>query len=79
MGYCESGEIKDCYILLCMISVTGTDAGICPNIGGIAGHVANVNMLVNNTNVCLMDLETLTDAQKVNCCEDGSRDYGCVG
>lgn len=79
VGYCESGEIKDCYILLCMISVTGTDAGICPNIGGIAGHVANVNMLVNNTNVCLMDLEVLTDAQKVNCCEDGSRDYGCVG
>ena len=79
VGYCESGEIKDCYILLCMISVTGTDAGICPNIGGIAGHVANANMLVNNTNACLMDLEALTDAQKVNCCEDGSRDYGCVG
>lgn len=55
-------------------------AGICPNIGSVAGHVANSNMLVNNTVfLCVIDLDALTDAQKVNCCDDNSRQYGYEG
>ena len=53
-------------------------AGICPNIGSIAGHVANSNMLVNNSAGCVFELDLLTDAQKVNC-GGTDRQYGYEG
>lgn len=53
-------------------------AGICPNIGSVAGHVANSNMLVNNSAGCVFELDLLTDAQKVNC-GGTDRQYGYEG
>ena len=80
VGYCREGTISNCGVWGCQIMITGTDAGICPNIGSVAGHVANSNMLVNNTVfLCVIDLDALTDAQKVNCCDDNSRQYGYEG
>lgn len=63
---------------LCQIAIIGTDAGICPNIGSVAGHVANSNMLVNNSAGCVFELDLLTDAQKVNC-GGTDRQYGYEG
>lgn len=78
VGYCRAGTIKDCTVWLCKIAIIGTDAGICPNIGSVAGHVANSNMLVNNTAGCVFELDLLTDAQKVNC-GGTDRQYGYEG
>lgn len=78
-GYCSAGKISDCVVWLCAINVTGTDANIFPKIGSVAGHVTNKNMLVNNTAYCNVDVSKLSDAQKVNCCTDNSRQYGLEG
>lgn len=78
-GYCSAGKISDCTVWFCTINVTGTDANICPKIGSVAGHVTNKNMLVNNTAYCNVNVSKLSDAQKVNCCTDGSRQYGLEG
>ena len=78
VGYCRAGTIKDCTVWLCKIAIIGTDAGICPNIGSVAGHVANSSMLVNNTAGCVFELDLLTDAQKVNC-GGTDRQYGYEG
>lgn len=78
VGYCREGTIKNCTVWLCKIAIIGTDAGICPNIGSVAGHVANSNMLVNNSAGCVFELDLLTDAQKVNC-GGTDRQYGYEG
>lgn len=78
VGYCRAGTIRNCTVWLCKIVITGTDAGICPNIGSVAGHVANSNMLVNNSAGCVFELDLLTDAQKVNC-GGTDRQYGYEG
>lgn len=78
VGYCRAGTIRNCTVWLCKIVIIGTDAGICPNIGSVAGHVANSNMLVNNSAGCVFELDLLTDAQKVNC-GGTDRQYGYEG
>lgn len=78
VGYCKSGTISNCYVWFCKITIIGTDAGICPNIGSVAGHVVNRNMLINNTAGCIYELDLLTDAQKVNC-GGSERQYGYEG
>ena len=78
VGYCKAGIISNCYVWGCSINVIGSDAGICPNIGSIAGHVANRNMLINNTDGCSFNLDALTDAQKVHWGGD-DRQYGYEG
>lgn len=78
VGYCREGTISNCYVVLCKFIIIGTDAGICPNIGSVAGHVANSNMLVNNRASCTFELDLLTDSQKVNC-GGSERQYGYEG
>lgn len=79
VGYAPSGSIIDCSMLLAQINVTGSDANICPNIGAVAGHITSSTVISGGVPLILITLDALSEAQKVNCCTDGSRLYGYMG
>ena len=79
VGYAPSGSIIDCSMLLAQIKVTGSDANICPNIGAVAGHITSSTVISGGVPLILITLDALSEAQKVNCCTDGSRLYGYMG
>ena len=75
VGYAPAGTIKNC-LVFSSVKITGTDANICPNIGSIVGHIAGSTIIDCEAPNVDFDMSNLSDAQKINCCTDGSRVFG---
>lgn len=77
VGYCTGGTVKNCQFALCVIEVTGCDAGIVPNIGKFIGHVTSRVQVENNNILVVVDIDNLPEGQRGHCCAAG--DDGAYG
>lgn len=78
VGYSPSGTISN-GIAIATITVIGTDANICPNIGAVVGHIGTSTVLTMVIPLVNINVDALPEAQRVNVCSDGSRLYGYMG